>query len=606
MAFSLPITRDQIESLFRSQTTVNIKSDFGAKGDGTTNDTAAFKAARDLWKSTLRTNPAPGANSNKLGSIAIVVPPGDYLITEAGAMLDSAFTTRSVSMEWIGTGWQGGTQILYQPASPGALFYNNDAVVAPRFRNISFDCNSASSDFVYSTSAGGPQRYMFDYCTWTGAWQYLMHLAGSNNNSENTWNDPTISGVTCTAVVFSETSDQFLNFWFNHGSVTGLSGNLFKMTKGGHVKIIATDISGYSPSSDNYLVSLEGSSHSQGVCSFSMKDSRVEMNNAHALLLYCEWPQGDVLLDNIDMGSQSGQAWGTTIVPVYFTLGNTPGPSIRFSKCQLMGIHKYRSANSNFTQKKSISYEQCDAPAFRDFYDTFDLALDSGGNIGGLPVIATRKCRGAQERFDSVYTAWVASTTYAVNDVRSAYPYLYKCTSITTGIAGTDQPYGAGVVVDGGVTWTSQDIFPAADYVTDGGLGWDKARNAGGSRKIAIIRGGGGVWPQRVSATVPGNDRAVLPPNSLVQRVYMSLPAGVLSQGSPGSYKVLTDEASPTTFLNFTSGGNLSAGFTQEWTGSYNTGTTLKGRAIVLRAMTDVTQGAAHPAVCQVEYVSGD
>ena len=81
---------------------------FGAVGDGVTDDTAAFVAARNAWKAAIRTNPAPSSDGNKLGGYpAICVPPGSYLIKTAGAMLDSSFTTRTVGMKWMGTGAPG-------------------------------------------------------------------------------------------------------------------------------------------------------------------------------------------------------------------------------------------------------------------------------------------------------------------------------------------------------------------------------------------------------------------------------------------------------------------------------------------------------------------
>lgn len=582
----------------------NIVEDFNAVGDGVTDDSQAFKDARDFWKDNIRTNLAPGSNSNKLGTVVILLPPGDYLIKDNEVFMDSAFTTRSISMEWIGTGWQGGCQILYQPTSSGALVHNNDAVLAMRFKNIEFSCNSATNDFCFSTSDGGSQRYMFDHCSWVGTWRYGLHLKGTDTNDNFTFNDCWWRG-TWTAFLFSESNDQFINYWFNRGSVVLFTGNFVKMTLGGHVKIDGTAFSVYAPSSTNYLFRLEGSTHNQGTCSFTCKNSRLELNNGNALVLYSEWPFGTISFEDCDFSSQIGQAHDDTIVPFHFEVGNVQAASIRFTSCSLIGKHRYRVDNSGPDMKKTVVYEGCEASAFRDFYDMFDVAMNSGTNVGGLPCLKTTKCRGKQENYSTTFTAWVASTAYSIGDQRRGGNWLYECT--VAGTSSATQPTGAGsAIVDNTVTWKSLTIYKSLDYITEGGFGSHQTRSVAGGRKIAVIRNATGSWPARVSATVKESARIVLPPNSLMTGVYLDLPANVLTEANNGTYHVKTDEGTATTFINITSPGNLSAGFSAEWKGSFDVGASLDKRAIILEAQTDVEQAAAHPALCLIEYISGD
>ena len=52
-------------------------------------------------------------------------------------------------------------------------------------------------------------------------------------------------------------------------------------------------------------------------------------------------------------------------------------------------------------------------------------------------------------------TDWVSGATYAVGNMVSGVANMYRCTAITTGIAGSTRPSVlTGTVVDGGVTWT--------------------------------------------------------------------------------------------------------------------------------------------------------
>src|SRR5690606_11457204 len=151
-----------------------------------------------------------------------------------------------------------------------------------------------------------------------------------------------------TAFVYSKDSDQFLNFWMNRGGVWSFTGNLFKMTKGGHIKIEGTDFSGYEPASENYLFRLEGASHALAVCAFTCKDARFELKTEHAKVMYSEWPQGIITFDSVDMSSQATQSYSSTFVPFYFNYLNVAGPLVAFRNCSLMGKHQFRAASNDF------------------------------------------------------------------------------------------------------------------------------------------------------------------------------------------------------------------------------------------------------------------
>ncbi len=587
---------------------VILVTQFGAIGDGITDDTDAFVAARNAWEAVIRTNPAPGANSNKLGTYPYIgIPPGSYLITSPQAFLDSGFTTRTVGMGWTGTGTSGECQILYQPSTVGPLVYNNDAVLDLRFDNISFNANSSTNaDFMYSTSAGGAQDVGFNNCSWSGTWRYGIQLQGTNNNSEFYWNNCAIYG-TWTNYLYSVASDQFLNYWFNESKIWSFTGTFVKMVKGGHVKIVGADFSDFNPSTSSVLYSLEGTNHSQGVCFFSEENCRYEIKSSNAKIMYCEWPQGIVNVIGADESSQSSTSGSSAWITREFSTAETNGPIVSMKNSLFMGIHKYRAGNSSWPYKKELVYENCKTLHYADLYSMVDTDLTTGTNYNGIWSPLFINCKGADSNAFTTYTAWAASTSISLDDVRIAGSYVYKCT--TAGTTGTNRPWGAGSVVDGTVTWAKQDLFYASDWVTNGRLGQEKIRNTDGTKRIAVIGrsiSGGSGWIARVSATAPNNVRVILPPNSIIMGIYLNVPAGASVQASAGTIKVFTDEASPTTFLNYTTPGNMSAGFATSYTTPFNCGTAIGTRSIIFQAFTDVINSVSYPGLAWIEYHSGE
>lgn len=569
--------------------------------DGVTDATFAIVAFRNAYKAAIRSNPAPGANSNKLSSTGDVwFPAGDYLVTSAQAFLDSTFTTRTVGYSIVGTGT---VQILYQPSVAGPLFYNNDAVLSLKIKNIIFNCNSSTSDFLYSNSTGGAQSTQFDNVVWGGTWQHGIHLVGSNSNSEGRFTNCTVSQITCTTFLYSETSDQFLNYWFTKGSLSIAAGTMFKMTKGGHLKFLFCDFSGYQPVASALLFSLEGTSHAQGVCDFVMYGCRFELKTLNAKVMFCQWPQGNVVFDTCDFSSQVGLTGASTFVTLEFQNINTAGCSVKFVNCSLMGIHKYQADNSTWDSSHSVVYDNCIALNFADFYDMFSISLTTGSNAAGLPSpIVVNGCRGASQGtpFQSI-TGWAATTAYVLNDIRRTGNWVYKCT--TAGTSGSTAPFGSGVVTDGTVTWTQEPTYMQNEFVTEGRVSIVNSRTAMLQKKIVKIGDTIGRVPSRTSASVPNTCRVILPPNSTVVGVYIDIQAGSSAQTSQGTLKAFSEAASPTTFFNSLSTNNMNLANSWSWTGVYRTGSTLGGRSISIWGHTDVTQIIGSPGgQAWVEY----
>ena len=271
--------------------------------------------------------------------------------------------------------------------------------------------------------------------------------------------------------------------------------------------------------------------------------------------------------------------------------------------------------------KKAVSYENCDTGSFADIYAMF---TESTNSFTTYPPIILRNCRGNQTNqfLDNTLTdqkanIWAANTNYSLNQIVCAGSdsagvfgdwWIYKCTAITTGISGTQVPFGPGVITDGGVTWTAIGGNWCYDFITEGSALFasttQKMSNAKRTATLTHISGGLGA---RANATTKGYAKIVLPPNALITNVTVYYPAGASNQSGTATFKVFVDGPAgiTTTLLTFTNNAPAS-GFTQTWSGIYEMGSTIQTRTLVLEAGLDVTTNVGYPAICLVDYLCGE
>lgn len=376
---------------------VSVK-DFGAVGDGVTDDTAAFRAVITYAASVAVAGGV--VSSNNSGRVRIHIPAGRYLVSD-GIIQDGDFSGRTGGLTIEGCG-QYATEIVYSPSGSAPLVYNGDDLLFVRFKGMTFYANSATTDFLYSYSEGGAQDYLFSDCSWVGTWRYGVHLKGTNSNSEMAFEKCLFAGA-WTVFLYSEDSDQFLNYWFNECKYW-CSSSWMKFTKGGNIKIANCDVSGYKPSAETYLFRLEGIVHARGVCSFVCHATRFELKNTNAKIIYSEWPQGNIMFSGCDTESQT--PFVAAFNTAYFKFVNVPGPSILWLNCSLMGTHTYAAdgGSNQFQYMPRISYINCNSTHFEEPND-FILRTHTI-NSGGRPPVRLVNCRGIgtaspRESFDS-------------------------------------------------------------------------------------------------------------------------------------------------------------------------------------------------------------
>lgn len=225
-----------------------------------------------------------------------------------------------------------GTPDIAVPNSPAVLFIGQSMSFTAALGNIAantqyFVINATATSFQISTTANGAALI------------------------------PTVSG-TLTAV---SATDQFLNFSFRDCKYNPGASNApwVNVSKGGHIVFSGTtDISGWQPTVDTYLINTLGFSHARGVQNLLINKLRVEYLSSHGLLWHNQWPGSgaNCTLNNID---ETSTLQAANISHVLVELSNSSGPNIVYDNCSFQGQHTYSFGSNNFTTQNSIQYRAC-------------------------------------------------------------------------------------------------------------------------------------------------------------------------------------------------------------------------------------------------------
>jgi hypothetical protein len=272
-----------------------------------------------------------GVRSDPVGTRVIELPAGDITLTQFNALLGREAMTGKVSgLRFKGQG-SDITTVIYSPADATQALLLNDYWHNIHFDGITFATTVTGATFMQSYTTHSAQDYTFNDVKWVGPWKYVIDLQGNNNNSELKFYDCATSGMASNGSFIyagnTNTSDQFLNYWFYGFKHWSTSASIIDMSHGGHIHMFGVDVSdwGTALTATQYIFNLRQNSHSQGVTSLSVNGMRVEAKNALAALLYCEWSQGDIKIE-CDWSSQTfAYTYGDIIAMSY---GNDAGPVV--------------------------------------------------------------------------------------------------------------------------------------------------------------------------------------------------------------------------------------------------------------------------------------
>jgi len=331
---------------------VSVVADFGAKGDGTSDDSAAFAAAYRYAVSRV---------SGGTGRTLIEVPPGQYLVTQPNALLNGDTPGRAANgIRFLGGGKRI-TEIVFRPAraSGSYLCSNSDTWANVAFEEMTFTSGTPGASFCYSYSTGNAQDYRFRDCEWLGEWTYGLALDGTNTNSEMRWEACRVGGSYRKAFLYSGLSqrskapaqqDQFLNYWFTDMKVEYEWGNFLEFPHGGSITCRGGSyiVTGTRPSADpvygtsSFFFRFPTATHATSVQRFHAEDIRFELRNPDVVVIDSHWSSGTIRFNDCDDTANAFKSFSAGLQAHRFDIGPR-GPLVRYDSCQLVGTHEYRT-----------------------------------------------------------------------------------------------------------------------------------------------------------------------------------------------------------------------------------------------------------------------
>ncbi|MFF3562922.1 glycosyl hydrolase family 28-related protein [Streptomyces sp. NPDC002574] len=367
---------------------VDVVADFGAKGDGTTDDSRAFADAYRYAESRL---------DDHTGRTVIDVPPGKYLITEPGALLAGDNPRNQANgLRFRGAGLRI-SEIVFAPEKADGAFLcvNDDMWQNIAFEGLRFTSGTPGASFFSSYSTGGAANYRFGDCEWMGEWEYGIALDGTNTNSEMRWEACRVGGAYRKAFLYSglsrrsahpEQQDQFLNYWFTDMNVTYEWGNFLEFPYGGSVTCRAGSyvVTGRRPvphpdyGYESAFFRFPRSQHFSSVQRFHAEDIRFELRGPDTVVIDCEWSGGTVHFNDCDDTANAFKSFAPGLRAHRYTLGPR-GPLVRYDSCQLTGAHQFRT-RAEARPPVCVRYDMC-LLASHGPEDGF-LVLDDGQDGG--------------------------------------------------------------------------------------------------------------------------------------------------------------------------------------------------------------------------------
>ena len=293
------------------QEQISVK-DFGAVGDGITDDSAAFIAAMN----------AVVANG-PLNVKALFVPSGEYLITQDNVLgqwnsINTSIYKGVLGFALIGEGARNTTITLKNTGATDLYLYNNysgtpgvatnNSLQFPTFTGITFNSTSLSTGNCYAfrpygTPNGYPsQGFQFFNCGFN-YWKIVIWLDGNVNCSENTFFGCRVYGC---GTFFHQDNPQAGNNNFFAVSCENYLDYAFKFNYGGQIAVIGGSY--ISESTNSRLLSITPAYGGTGAGYF-FSNIRTEMHNNGSKLIELTGNDNDsqVTFDTCQFATRTGE-----------------------------------------------------------------------------------------------------------------------------------------------------------------------------------------------------------------------------------------------------------------------------------------------------------
>lgn len=368
---------------------INVK-DYGAVGNGTTDDSDAIRAAFTQAIS------GRGAHTSSAPTVqySLFFPPGTYRVTKEDSLI---FTPETGAADQIlgltieGCGNRVSEIFFDTTFTANSDPRRNNLITSAnrlrytRFKNLSIRSTNAANNFAYFWSRdsddtnyayplygyGQNQYTMFENIEWRGTWNRVLGLDGdqqANNNSEWTFRNcitDTLSNYTdaflhvgITNPAANNQQDQFLNFWMHDCNWAIASGTMLLFDRGGSINCIGGSWSTIGTTGTiTYFKMNRGSDLTAS--RLLVEGVRFEPKGANHKIIDCNWESGNVtFISCSDIAAlQSGSFSGYQLHNYTATTSNRI-PIVRYVDCVLAGYHNVTSGSTSLTNGKMI-YEGC-------------------------------------------------------------------------------------------------------------------------------------------------------------------------------------------------------------------------------------------------------
>lgn len=357
--------------------TISVR-DYGAKGDGSSDDSAAFKACMAAALETRSPGTAPAR-------VRVVIPPGRYRITEQDALMSpSQGDNDGVTGLHVGGYGKGVTEIVFDPKSTsrsdpwvGNLWSANKRTrhVVVHDMTIRSLKKDACAFYFYGHGQGANmnQGCTFSRIDFQGDWQRVFGFDGpsdANLNSEMVFDNISGSGAYSDAMfkvggisgTFNQ-QNQFLDYWWRDSFFILKGGTLFDFVKGGAAQFHGgswSSASGGSPAMT--FIRLGQNFNNTSAANFLFSGIRFEPKAATHTVLDDRMGHGAVTFDHcIDVSAiQHDGAIGYPLRrhEVHSPWGYPIHSTVTYRGCSLHG-HDLFTGGSGVAQRGWVSYEGC-------------------------------------------------------------------------------------------------------------------------------------------------------------------------------------------------------------------------------------------------------
>lgn len=336
--------------------------DFGAKGDGTTDDSDAIEAA------IAEVATAPGTLPSFHGSKSIFFPKGRYRVTRSVfSYLPSAGLKGPI--QFRGENGMASQILLDPPSASETWLYNNGSSGAysfNKFTDLGFSGTGPNATYASGFrlyGAGWEQGFDFTRCFfgWSSTFRRLFLLTGSTNADTLSCRDCRIRNIKAAVLTFDQT--QAVVIHFDNTSVEDIHGDIIVVTAagGGHFNAIGGSWIWGTGTSKGWLLNVTGSNNVNHP--FYFNGIRPELYHARAGLVKKTGAAGEieVVFNNVPFPGVANQ-YGT-----FDAVEIARGATIRFNECLIAKEMLYRfmssgAGNKSIADNGTLLFDNCRVP----------------------------------------------------------------------------------------------------------------------------------------------------------------------------------------------------------------------------------------------------